>query len=385
MAKQRKQSLLNGALILSAAIVAVKIISAFFKLYVTLKIGYDGRGYYTTAYNIYTPMYSIALAGLPTAVSKMVSSLAAQNRFRDVKKLFGVSLTLFTLMGTVGTALILLFAYPYAKSTGAPDAQPAIIAIAPSLFFCCVMSGYRGYYQGLRNMVPSAASQTFEAAGKLIFGFILVNLVTGSGAALADKLPVLRDMSDTAHAYAAAAAISGVTIGSLMGLVYLMIRRRAAGDGITPEQLLASPDSASARVLTRQLLTIAVPVAISSLVFNVTTLIDNWTVQNRLIYVLEKNYDAVAAMYPGIVQARGFTAETAQLFKSYLFGAYDTVLEIKNIVPTFTITLGLSAIPVISEAWTLRDMRSVRANAESVIRLTMLRPRGRGCSRWRAT
>lgn len=373
MAKRRKQSLLNGALILSAAIVAVKIISVFFKLYVTLKIGYDGKGYYAAAYNIYTPIYSIALAGLPVAVSKMVSSMVAQNRFKDVRRLFGVSISLFTVMGVIGTAVILLLAYPYAKSVGAPDALPAILAIAPSLFFCCVMSGYRGYYQGLRDMVPSAVSQTFEAAGKLIVGFILINLVVGSGVTFADKIPVLRDIvNDAEQAYAAAAAIAGVTVGSLIGLLYLMIRHRAASDGITPEQLLASPESASAKVLTRQLLTIAVPVAISSLVFNVTTLIDNFTVQNRLIYVLEHHYGTVAAMYPGIVEARGFTASSAQLFKSYLFGAYDTVLEIKNIVPTFTITLGLSAIPVLSESWTVRDMKNVRRSTESVIRTTML-------------
>lgn len=373
MARTRKQSLLNGALILSSAIIAVKIISVFFKLYVTLKIGYDGKGYYAAAYNIYTPIYSIALAGLPTAVSKMVSSMVAQNRFKDVRKLFRVALSLFTLMGVIGTAAILLFAYPYAKWVGSIDALPSILAIAPSLFFCCVMSGYRGFYQGLRDMVPSALSQTFEAAGKLIFGFLFIHLVGLAGVSFADKIPVLCDLvTDKQQAYAAAAAISGVTIGSLIGLVYLMIRHRALKDGITPEQLLASPESAGAKALTRQLLTIAIPVAISALVFNVTTLVDNFTVQNRLIYVLQKNYDVVANMYPDIVRARGFTAAEPERFKAYLFGAYDTVLEIKNIVPTFTITFGLSAIPVLSEAWTVRDLPNVRKSAESVIRMAML-------------
>ena len=161
MAKGRKQSLLNGALILSFAVIAVKIVSVLFKLYVTQKIGYDGKGYYANAYNIYAPIYSIALAGLPTAVSKMVASMAAQRRFRDVRRLFSISLMLFVLVGVVGTALIVIFAYPYAKSTEAIDALPSIIAVAPSVFFCCVMSGYRGYYQGLRDMVPSAVSQVF--------------------------------------------------------------------------------------------------------------------------------------------------------------------------------------------------------------------------------
>ncbi len=376
MARGRKQSLLNGALVLSFAVIAVKIVSVLFKLYVTQKIGYDGKGYYANAYNIYAPIYSIALAGLPTAVSKMVASMSAQGRFRDVRRLFRVSLMLFVLVGVIGTALIVIFAYPYAKTTEAIDALPSIIAVAPSVFFCCVMSGYRGYYQGLRDMVPSAVSQVFEAGGKLIFGWIFMNAVLGSGALFADKIPILRDLvSDKQLSYAAAGAIAGVTVGSLIGLVYLMIRHRAASDGITPEMLLSSPDAESAKNLTKQLLAIAIPVAVSSLVFNLTTLIDNWTVQNRLAAVIGNHYDVVANMYPDIVRTRGFYPGAEHLterFKNYLFGAYDTVLEIKNIVPTFTVTVGLSAIPVLSEAWTNRDMLTARRSAESVVRITML-------------
>ena len=383
MAKNQKQSLLNGALILSAAIIAVKLVGLFFKLYVTLKIGYDGKGYYATAYNIYTPVYSIALAGLPTAVAKMVASKAAEGRYKDVKSLFRISLTIFALLGVVGTAVMLILAYPFSVVTGGTDAIPSIIAIAPSLFFCCVMSGYRGYYQGLRNMTPSALSQVFEAVGKLIFGWLLINAVLGTGAQFADKLPVLRNfVTDDVQAYSSAAAIAGVTIGSMIALVYLMVRHRAVKDGITPEMILSSPDCESAKVLRRELITLAVPIALSSLVFNVTTLIDNITIQNRLIYAMNKNYEAVAAMYPGIVSARGFetfSGETVKLFEKYLFGAYDTVLEIKNIVPTFTITFGLSAIPVLSEAWTKKDLATVRRSTESVIRLTMLLALPAGC------
>ena len=383
MAKNSRQSLLNGALILSGAIIAVKIVSLFFKLYVTLKIGYDGKGYYATAYNIYTPIYSIALAGLPTAVAKIVASKAAEGKYKDVKKLFSISLGLFAFLGAIGTAVMLLLAYPFSEITGGTDAIPSIIAIAPSLFFCCVMSGYRGYYQGLRNMMPSALSQIFEAIGKLIFGWILINLVLGCSAAFADKIPVIRNfVTDDVQAYSSAAAIAGVTIGSMLALVYLMIRHRAVSDGITPEQILMSPESESTKVLRRELITLAVPIALSSLVFNLTTLIDNITIQNRLIYALNKDYDTVAAMYPDIVSARGFgvfSEENVKLFEKYLFGAYDTVLEIKNIVPTFTVTFGLSAIPVISEAWVKKDLITVRKSIESVIRLTMLLALPAGC------
>ena len=370
---QKKQSLLNGALILSAAIVLVKVLSVLFKLYVANRIGYGGTGLYATAYNIYTPIYSIALAGLPTAVSKMVAEEMAQGRYKDVKKLFTVSNLLFALMGVAGTAIMLLLAVPFANSVGSLDALPSIIAIAPSIFFCCVMSGYRGYYQGLRNMNPSAASQIFEAAGKLIFGWLFLNMVLGSTLSFADSIPWLKDVvSDKASAYASAAAVLGVSVGSLMGLLYLIIRHAVVKDAVTRALLETSPAARSGKILARRLIAIAIPIAISSLVFNVTTLIDNWTIQNRLKVVLERDYATVANMYPGIVAARGFTRETAIDFKTYLYGAYDMVLEIKNVVPTFTITLGLSAIPVLSEDWTKKNMPGVRGAIETVIRLSML-------------
>ena len=373
MATAKKQSLLNGALILSAAIVLVKILSVLFKLYVANRIGYGGTGLYATAYNIYTPIYSIALAGLPTAVSKMVATEMAEGRFKDAKKLFGVSNLLFALTGLVGMALMLLLAYPFAQSVGSLDALPSIIAIAPSIFFCCVMSGYRGYYQGQRNMNPSAVSQIFEAAGKLIFGWLFLHMVLGSTLTFADRIPFLKDVvSDRGSAYASAAAVAGVSVGSLIGLLYLMLRRAVAKDAITRELLESSPEAQSRRKLAKRLIAIAIPIAVSSLVFNVTTLIDNWTIQNRLKVVLENDYATVANMYPGIVAARGFTQDLAIDFKTYLYGAYDMVLEIKNVVPTFTITLGLSAIPVLSEDWTKKDMPGVRRSVETVIRLCML-------------
>ena len=373
MAGTKKQSLLNGALILSGAIVLVKVLSVLFKLYVANRIGYGGTGLYATAYNIYTPIYSIALAGLPTAVSKMVASELAQGHYRDVKKLFSVSNLMFALMGLAGMAIMLLLAYPFAKSVGSLDALPSIIAISPSIFFCCVMSGYRGYYQGQRNMNPSALSQIFEAAGKLIFGWLFLNIVLGSTLTFADQIPVLKDLvTDKGSAYASAAAVAGVSVGSLMGVVFLILRRRLVKDGVTKALLESSPEAQSRKVLAKRLIVIAIPIAISSLVFNLTTLIDNWTIQNRLKVVLERDYDTVAAMYPGIVSARGYTEALAIEFKTYLYGAYDMVLEIKNVVPTFTITLGLSAIPILSESWTRKDMPSVRRAIETVIRISML-------------
>ncbi len=373
MAERKKQSLLNGALVLSVAVIIVKLTGVLFKLYVTQKIGYTARGHFATAYNIYTPIYSIALAGLPTAVAKLVAEKAAQGKYRDVKNLFSVSTGLFTLLGALGTLVIVLLAYPYTLSIDALNALPAVLTVAPSLLFCCIMSGYRGYYQGLRNMNPSAVSQVIEAAGKLIFGFIFMNVVLLSGVEFAGSVPVIKNIvTDAVSAYSAAAAISGVTIGSVMALGYIMLKHRLDKKTVSDELIENSPESDSKRALRKQLLSIALPIAVSSLVFNLTTFIDGWTIQNRLQYVLDNSFDTVAAMYPKIIEATGYVASQAEDLKSYLFGAYDTVLEIKNIIPTFTITLGLSAIPVLSEAWVRNNKKSAARAISSVLRITML-------------
>ncbi len=373
MAERKKQSLVNGALVLSIAITLVKLTGVLFKLYITNKIGLDAKGYFATAYNIYTPIYSIALAGLPTAVAKMVAEKAVQGKYRDVKNVFNVSLGLFTLFGIIGTLVIVLIAYPYSVSAGAVDALPAILTVAPSLFFCCIMSCYRGYYQGLRNMNPTSVSQVIEAAGKLIFGYIFMNVVLLGGVEFADKIPVLSSLvTDTTSAYAAAAAISGVTIGSAAGFVYVVMKYRLDKKSIPSELIEQSPESQDKKTLRKELLVMAFPFAVSSLVFNLTTFIDGWTIQNRLMYVLENSFDTVAAMYPKIIEAEQYTVLQAEAFKSYLFGAYDTVLEIKNLVPTFTIAFGSAALPILSELWYSGKKAEVGDNIKRVLRLILL-------------
>ncbi|HOA33888.1 MAG TPA: oligosaccharide flippase family protein, partial [Clostridiales bacterium] len=80
----KRQSLLNGALVLVIATALVKVIGALFKIPITNLIGPVGRGYFGSAYNIFIPVYNIAMAGLPVAISKLVAQNIALGRYRDV-------------------------------------------------------------------------------------------------------------------------------------------------------------------------------------------------------------------------------------------------------------------------------------------------------------
>ena len=116
------------------------------------------------------PIYAISMAGLPVAVASMVSRNVELGRVKDAQRLFLISKKLFLIIGLACTAVLVLIAYPYSSFVGAPDNFISIIAIAPCVLFCCLMSAYRGYYEGLNNMTPTGASQVIEAAFKLVIG-----------------------------------------------------------------------------------------------------------------------------------------------------------------------------------------------------------------------
>lgn len=378
MAGRKKQSLLNGALILVVATAFVEIVGVLYKIPLTELIGTIGRGYTGTAFNLYIPIHNIALAGLPVAISKLVAQSVAEGKFNNVKKIYKIALRMFFVAGTIGSLLVLALAYPYAKSMDAMASLPSIIMIAPAVFVCCVMATYRGYYSGLRNQTPTALSQMCEVVGKLAFGLGLAFVVQRYGMSCFEQgLPVYGTQCATVEEavmaltpYAAAASIFGVTMGAVCSLLFLVLRHKIVGDKITKEELDASPLADTGKNIAKMMLTIAVPVVVSTLVMNITNLIDSWSIQARLQYAVDSGRPIIEAMFSEAM-ALAPEMDNVQL-KSYLYGAYEIALDFRNLVPTITTTLGMSAIPVLAEAWTLKNKLMIRSSIESVMRVAML-------------
>lgn len=375
--KRKSQSLLNGAIVLAAATIIVKIIGILYKIPISNMVGAVGRGCFDSAYNLYIPIYTVSMAGLPVAVSKMVSQQVALGRFRDVRQIYKVAARLFLLTGTIGTVLMLALAYPYAALAKNMEAIPAIIAITPSIFFCCVMSIYRGYYNGLRNMTPTAMSEVWEAVGKVIAGLICAKLSISFGLArfAAGQTVYGQTVTNEAEAmsaiypYAAAAAAIGVTAGTIIGMIYMMILHKVKGDGITRTELVNSPPPLKGTAIAKTLIAIAVPVVASSLVFSVTNLIDSITVQNRLDTMILSNLDYIKSIYGDQLIASQILDED---ISKYLYGAYTMSLDFKNLIPSITMTLGVSAIPALSAAWAVKDKKILKISVESVLRVTLM-------------
>ena len=389
MENSKKNSMLNGAFVLMIAILMVKVIGVLFKMPMTNMLGAVGRGYFSSAYEIYTPIFAISMAGLPVAVSRMVAEAVALEKYRHARAIFMTSKKVFFIVGVSGLAVLLIAAVPYCMLTDW-DNLKGILCVAPSIFLCCYMSAYRGYYEGLRNMVPTAISQVIEALGKLILGLAFIKVIMMRGqAAIAGvdwetveyvkvfgtKVTSEVEALTVTQCWAAAGAVLGVTLGSFLSLMYLILCHRVRGDHFTGEMLAASPAAGKGGDIAKEMIKIAIPMVISALILNITNLIDTTTIQARLATALTLNRDMVITQHAAFKAAKELgriNIDNDKAIVKYLWGAYGTALDFKSLVPTITIQLGVSAIPALATAWAVKNKDNIRSTIETVIRVGML-------------
>ena len=359
------QSMLNGAMILTVSTALVKVIGFFYKMPLNNIFNFGGRGFFNSAFNLYSPIYAIAITGLPIAVARMVSERAALGRYRDVREIYKVARTVFLITGLVGLVVMLGLAYPYAHRycPGGLEALPAILVIAPSIFFCCAMSIYRGYYEGLRNMIPTAVSQVIEAICKLLLGIVLAYAVMNFGQ---EEYKIAGVVIGRAS-LAAAAAIIGITLGTVIGTAYLALSHRIRGDGITREQLVNSEPAEPRRKLRREMITVSIPMVLSSVVLNLTNLIDTTNV-SRILKNLVRDYpDVIERIYGDSLRLAGESNAA-----NYIWGIYGAMLDFRSLIPTIVTALGVSALPAISAAWALKKHKTVQSTINSVLRISLM-------------
>ncbi len=376
MTTRKKQTFLQSAMILMGATLIVKVIGVFFKMPLTNIIGAAGMGYFNIAYGLFNTLYALSVAGLPVAVSKMVAENAALCRYRDVRRIRRLSTFAFLVTGTAGSLLMYFGARPYVQFNRNEEAYYAVAVMAPAILFVCLTSSFRGYYEGLRNMYPTAVSQVVEALAKLVFGMWFATDIMERGLEEYKRLgtvfgrpsPSLERAQLDVLPYAAAGAIAGIVVSTLLGTLYLWLRHRLAGDGITREDLQAAPQPAGRRVLMRRLVRLAIPVCLGSLVLNITTLIDISSITNRLSTAIARDSAAILGMYQNAVPP----AMELEDIPNFLYGAYTMAVTVFNLVPAITTTFGVSALPMIAAAWGTKNRGELTRGIGSVLRITSI-------------
>ena len=374
----KRQSFIQGSIILVAAMVVSKVIGAIFKIPLTNILGGTGMGYFSTAYGLFAPVYSVAAGGLPTAIVKLVAESVAQGKYENARRIKRVALLAFTVIGLLGSLIVFIFARPFAGSVaGNPQAYLAVVAISPAVLFCCIMAVYRGYYEGMRNMFPTAASQVVEAIVKLVLGLGLsmgvLKLATWqydeTGMVFGVEAFTYEQATMIALPYCAAAAILGVTLSSFAGMMYVFLRHRFKGDGCTACDLAINGEVEHRREILKKLVGFAIPIAIGGVVISLTSLIDLATIIRGLSRAIDSNT-------PYFIEKFGY-ALTSEVgideLANFMYGSYTGLaVAMFTLVPSFTAMLGKSALPNIAAAWAIKDQNRVSRNIEAVMRVTTL-------------
>ena len=202
----KKQTFLHGAALLALATAIVKVIGAIYKIPLKMIIGDQGYGYFTTAYDIYSVLLMISTAGLPVAMSRMISQASSLGNYNQVRRIYKTARGIFLVLGVVSTALMMGFCSQLANWLEQPNAEKAILFLGPCALLMGIISTYRGFFQGQGDMRPTSASQVLEAAFKLVVGL---------GAAFGimyytKSIPL-----------AAGGAILGVTVSCAISVVFL--------------------------------------------------------------------------------------------------------------------------------------------------------------------
>jgi len=173
----KKQSITKGFAVLSAAGLITKILSVLYIPFLLAIIGDEGNGIYAAAYQVYVFIYVIANSGIPVAIAKSVSELTAVGNYKDALRIFKISRFFLIIIGTVLTVLMFVTAKPLAVMINSEKSFLAIAALSPTLFFTALASAYKGYFQGMSNMTPTAVSQVVEQIFNMIFTVLFAALL----------------------------------------------------------------------------------------------------------------------------------------------------------------------------------------------------------------
>lgn len=381
-----QQGFLHGAFILMFGVLLVKAIGALFKIPLSSIITEDGMGYFSTAYSFFNVLFSLSTVGFPVAVARLTAAEDALGHFRDVRQIKAAALPVFSVIGVLCALLMASFAPLYTHLVQSPGALFSMLALAPCAALCSISSVYRGYFEGLRNMLPTARSQVAESLGKLIFGlsgaiFVMhmgTRELQASGTVFGCTVKSEADGCQLVCALGAAAAILGVTLGAVLGLLTLVFQSRR--DGVTKAMLQRAPKPKSKRIWAGKLLRTALPISLGAVAMSFSGLIDASFLQTRVAYAVQTDPAALLSMYAGAIPKGNLAAP--ETVPNYLFGCYNMALTLFLLVPSVTQSFGVSALPSVTRAFQTGDLRKLKRTVEAVLRITFLTalPMGVGIS-----
>ena len=381
---QKQNTFFGGAAILAVGILVVKLIGMFYKIPLVNIIGQEGTADFNNAYNIYAVLLTISTAGLPVAVSKLVSEANALGKRNQVRRIFRLALAAFLTLGVASFMVMYFKADWLAGLMNDSKAAQGIRTLAPAVICVGCLAAFRGYSQGHSNMAPTSVSQIIEALCKLVVGLGLAYWLVSAG--------------QPSHV-AAAGAITGVTVGTVVALAYMLLNYTITKGH---ERLSDDVPDAPGKIM-GDILRIAIPITLSSSMVGIVTVIDSSLVQGQLQRVLLENIESWA-LYADFVDLSALESAwmnwllseppvTIDVLESYvaqgnanavalhealesasraIYGNYSGALNIYNLPSSLMVAMTSSVIPAVSGALARKDRKGAASITSSALRISAL-------------
>lgn len=348
----KKESLLKGTIILAAAALVARFLGLFQRIPLDYMLGDEGNIAFTNANQVYMIVLMIATAGFPSAISKMVSERYALGRPDEAQRIYRAGLLFGLVTGFILAIALFVLAPVYGAISKEPGSVMAIRAIAPALLFFPLVAMMRGYFQGRQMMSVGGTSQIVEQFARVILGLLLGWLVLELG---------------WGDQWAAAAITFGSVFGGIAAFAVMLrfARKLKKQDAATAKPVRRMNAEASAalrssfssnaskpsvtlsrRGIYKEILSMSIPSLVTSMSINLVLLFDV-----MLFNRLTENYYTLA--------------ESSAVAADYGIKA----ISLAGIPPILAIALGSSIIPIISSAFSLKNMDEVRRQASMVMRI----------------
>lgn len=331
-----QQTFLRGTLILALAAFTARFLGLIQRVPLQYLLGDAGMATYGIAYNIYSALLVVATAGIPSALSKLISDRTALGRHKEAADIFRAASRFALWAGVIITLFLLMIAPYYAEYiTRDPDAALAIRALAPALLIFPLIAVMRGYYQGRQMMIAQGLSQIVEQILRVITAVLLAAIFIWAGY--------------SQEFAAAGASFGGVTgaIGALAVMLWFWMRSRKQDKSLYAQEQFYYRQTNKA--IYARLFKIAIPISFVSLNVPMIYFIDS----SITIGLLEGQIGYEAAK-----ETLGILSGRAQAFAS--------------IAPVLAIAVGQTILPVVSSAYAQRDMDQVRTQSALALKVTII-------------
>ena len=263
--KSTANSFMKNVAMLICSQILIKVLGLIYKLVITNMKGFgnEGVGYYSAGYQIYSLLLTLSSIGIPSVISKLVSERLAVNDKSGAHRIFVVSMRFFATIGLI-FSIGLFFGADFIAThiLNVPDTAYVMKVLAPAIVFVSVSAVLRGYFAGQQDMKPTSGSQTLEQLLNCVLSITFVYACIGK----------------EAYIMAAAGNLS-TTLAIMITVIYLIAYYKR--NKIVPEKDQISPEAKKTdRQLLKTILTISIPITLSSIICVISSVIDTTTVSN---------------------------------------------------------------------------------------------------------